>query len=173
MKWHLGIYTLIAPLLFTLTSCEQKKENLSPEEKTESHQTIEDEEDVRTQAQLYIEAINNRDLEKIANFWSPEAVYRNPITGELVQGREGIRREINKMFDQLKDVKVEFRIDTIRFPVEGKASEEGITVLTIPGKEPIHSDYKMIHVKKDGKWLILHVSQLDFGTLNPKTKEKK
>lgn len=171
MNWRIGVFSLLVPLFFTLTSCEQSKEKPTAEEEAEIKQNMADEAEVLNQGQLYVDAINSRDIDKIVKFWSPEAVYRNPITGDLVQGKDGIKTELTKIFDRLKDAKVEFKVETVRFPVEGKATEEGISILTLPGKEPIHSDYKIIHIKKDGKWLILHVSQLDFGMLKPQFEE--
>lgn len=171
MKWRIGTLSLLVPLLVTLTSCDQSKENEAQKGDVETQETNPDESEVRTQAQLYIEAINSGDIDRIIKFWSPEAVYQNPITGDLVQGKKEMREELAKIYEHLAGAKLEFRIDTIRFPVEGKASDEGIAILTFPGEEPIHSDYKMIHVKKDGKWLILHVSQLDFGMLDERPKK--
>jgi len=163
MKWLFAVSFFLIFALAALPSCENK--NGSSAQSSE-------EAEVRAQAQRYIDAINSGNVEAIAKFWSPEAVYKNPITGDLVQGREGIKAEFAKFYEQLKDAKVEFRIDSIRFPHEGKASEVGVAVLTLPGQEPIYSDYKMIHVKKNGKWMILHVSQLDFGMLQKKQQKE-
>ncbi len=167
MKRWLGIFIFVIPLF--LTSCDQDQR--TPEENAALEKQANEEKEIRAQIKLYIDAINQRDTDKIAEFWIPNAVYKNPITGELVQGREGIKRDFEKILNQLKDAKVEFKIERIRFPVDGKASEEGMSLLKIPGREPISSEYKMSHVKQDGKWLIMHVSQLDFGMLNNEPKK--
>lgn len=164
MRRSSKLFLLLAPLAITFASCEN---NGSPSaEKGGQLQEISDEQEIRNQIERYIDAINRRNLDEIPQFWSPKSVYRNPITGNLVQGREGIKTEFKNLFDQYKDFKVQFKAETIRFPVDGKAAEEGVSVLSIPGREPLTSKYKMIHVKQDGKWLIMHVSQLDFGMVN-------
>jgi uncharacterized protein (TIGR02246 family) len=169
MKWHNTLSLMVIIFTLGLFSCSQKKDEHQNEE---IGHTQEDEIQVRESAQLYIDAINSRDLDQIVKLWSSQAIYRNPITGDLVQGRDGIRKELIKVFDRLQEGKLEFRIQSIRFPVEGKASEEGISVLSMPGSEPIHSDYKMIHVRENGKWFILHVSQLDFGMLDQNSQQQ-
>ncbi len=167
MNGRRGLFLLIAPLAFTLASCQDKAESEKAEqERKEQMQQANDEQEIRKQIQRYIEAINQRKVDQIPEFWSPTSVYRNPVTGDLVQGRDGIKKEFQKVFDHFKDFKVQFNVETIRFPVDGKSSEEGTTVLTISGRDPIVSPYKMKHVKQDGKWLIMHVSQIDFGMVN-------
>ena len=147
--------------LFLTSSCDNHKE-----ENAESVLTPQMQENVtiiRSKIGEYINAINSQDIETVVNQWSDQAVYKNPFSGELVNGREGVRSEYQKLFSKLKDGKVSLDVKTIRFPIAEKAVEEGTATLMLPGQDPIESDYKMIYVNEDGNWLILHVSELGFG----------
>lgn len=153
------LFLTISPLLL-FTACEQSS---TDQEATIDPNYEEKVKELRKRILSYTEAINQQDIDKLISHWSDKAVYKNPFTGELSNGREGIKKEYRKIFKKIKGGKVDIRVDTIRFPIENKAVEEGIGILTIPGRDPLESDYKMIYVKENGEWLILHVSELGFG----------
>lgn len=118
---------------------------------------------IRQKVTDYTNAVNSQDIEAIVEQWSELAVYKNPETGQFTNGKEGIRNEFKKFFDKYKGAQVSVDVKTIRFPIEEKAVEEGVATLTMPGQEPVKSDYKMIYINENGDWKILHVSQLGFG----------
>lgn len=155
-----SIILAISTLLLT-TACdsqqdEQKETALTPE--MQENVAI-----IRAKVKEYVDAVNSKDIDTILNQWSDQAVYKNPFTGELANGREGIRKEFRKILDKIKDGQVSIDVKTVRFPIEEKAVEEGTATLTMPGQEPQTSDYKMIYINENGDWLILHVSELGFG----------
>ena len=159
MKKYLAIGASFALIASSLASCsqgDQKSQELS--EKQEA-----DKEEIILRIKDYVQAVNDRNVDKSADFWAEEAIYRNALTGELVEGREGIKKEYSKMFDLIKDAKVDLQIDTVRFPMDDKFVGEGVAWLSIPGRDKVESEYKMIMVKKDGQWYLLNVSELDFG----------
>lgn len=161
MNWHKTLQLFLVPFLFICASCDRKESSTN-----EGLQLPEEEAIIREQVQSYTDALNQRNLNALADHWSEEAIYRNQLTGTLVQGREEIKAEFQKIFDQLGDAKIDMEVESIRFPFEDKATEKGMARMTIPGEAPVESDYKMIYVKRNGKWLILNVSQLDLGILN-------
>ena len=163
MKWRKTLQLFLVPFLFVCTSCDRQESSTN-----EGLQLPEEEVVIRQQVQSYTDALNKRDINALADHWSEEAIYRNQLTGALVQGREEIKAEFRKIFDKLGDAKIEIEVEveSIRFPFEDKATEEGMARMTLPGEPPIENDYKMIYVKRNGKWLILNVSQLDLGVLN-------
>lgn len=155
-----SIILAISALLLT-TACDSQHEGNREQAITPEMQ--EKVEMIRGKVKEYVDAVNAKDIETILNQWSDQAVYKNPFTGELANGREGIRNEYRKILDQIKDGKVSIDVKTVRFPIDEKAVEEGTATLIIPGKDPQTSDYKMIYVKEGDDWLILHVSELGFG----------
>lgn len=144
------------------TSCERQTDSDGAKKAELQQQHLEGE--VRERIQDYINAINQRDLKKVTSQWSEEAVYRNPLSGNLVQGKSGIREEFEQIFDEWGDATIDIKIKSVRFPFEDKAVTEGLAQLVYKGKSPIISDYKITHIKRDGQWLILNVSSLDLET---------
>lgn len=165
MNRQRALLFFLIPFLGLLASCEREETPKNEEVKEAVIQQQKMEAEILQQIKSFVDAVNRRDIETLADHWSDEAIYRNPITGDLVQGKEEIKKEYRAIFEKLKDAKVEMKIDSIQFPFEDKAVEEGIARLILPGKDPIESDYKMIYVKRNGKWLILNVSRLDLGVL--------
>lgn len=151
-------FILISLLVFALFSCQSR-------DATE----VKEEAEVRRANQAYNTALNQKDVNALLDFWTTEAVYRNPVTGKLVQGKENIKQEYFILFDEMQNSKVEMSIESISFPFDDKAVVEGILHLQIPGEKPIDHDYTMIFVKRDGKWKILNVSEINLNLTVPTT----
>ncbi len=117
---------------------------------------------IRQKVAEYIVAVNSRNIDGVVKQWSDRAVYKDPMTGQLVNGKEGIRNEFKKLFEEYKGAQVSIDIKTIRFPVDEKAVEEGIITLTMPDQEAVKSNNKMIFINENGDWKILHANQLGF-----------
>lgn len=161
MLLRVNSFILAISTLLLTTACDSQKEEQN--EAAISPEMQENVAIIRGKVKEYVDAVNSKDIDTILNQWSDQAVYKNPFTGELANGREGIRKEFRKILDEIKDGEVSIDVKTVRFPIEEKAVEEGTATLIMPGKEPQTSDYKMIYVKENGDWLILHVSELGFG----------
>lgn len=140
----------LAFLMIVLFSCE-------------SHDSTDGnaEQEVRQTSDAYMKALNDKDINALLNFWADEAVYRNPVTGQLAQGKEKIKKEYAILFEEIKKAKVAYTIHSITFPFEDKAVEEGVLHVLIPGHEPINHDYTMIFVRRNGDWKILNISEID------------
>lgn len=160
MKRYLSFCLSIIAVAGALTSCSQ--ENKEPAKAAEQQA---DEKHAIERIKSYVQAFNDRDIDKLAEFWSDEAIYRNSLTGELAEGREGIKKEFTNIFANINDAKVDVRIDATRFPMEDKFVGEGVAWVVAPGDQPVESPYKVILIKKQGEWYILNVSQLDFSPL--------
>lgn len=161
MLCRLFSVSLALCVLFISSSCDTKDAGAKEAMITPEMQTKIDV--IREKIKTYVNAVNARDIDTVVNQWSERAVYKNPFTGELVSGRKGIRSEYEKIFDKSETAKVSVDIKTIRFPVEEKAVEEGTATISVPGKKPMESDFKMIYVYENGNWHILHVNKLGFG----------
>jgi uncharacterized protein (TIGR02246 family) len=109
----------------------------------------------------YTVAFNARDAKALAAHWSPEAVYVNPLTGSQVEGREAIVKEFTAILAELKDTKLAVDVESIRFISPGVAVENGVAKLISAKGEPDESSYTAIHVKRDGKWYLDRVTELD------------
>ena len=109
----------------------------------------------------YTAAFNARDAKSLAAHWSPEAVYINPLTGSQVEGREAITKEFGAILAELKDTKLAVDVESIRLISPGVAVENGVAKLISADGQPEGSSYTAIHVKRDGKWFLDRVTELD------------
>jgi len=152
MKWHLGvgIRLLLIPFILICTACYgQNPEN--------------EETAIRQQVKSYVEAFNRHDAGALVDYWTEDAIWRNPVTGSFMQGREAIKEEFTTLFDEKKDIKVALKIDSIDFLENNKALEKGTATITRPGEPSKESSYKVTYVKTNGEWLIQSVSEFDFA----------
>lgn len=118
-----------------------------------------DEAAIRQAVESYIKAFNSRDAEKMAAHWSPEGVYISRDTVERITGREALQREFQRVFEGAKDVKLQSDVHSIEFVSPNVALEQGEAVLTAPDAEPERTSYSVVHVRRDGKWLIDRITE--------------
>ena len=84
----------------------------------------------------YVDAFDKHDEKKLADFWSPEAVYVNHITGEQVVGRDEIAKQFAEMFKAAPDVKMTAITESIQFVSPNVAVERGNSTITMPRSKP-------------------------------------
>jgi uncharacterized protein (TIGR02246 family) len=113
-----------------------------------------DEAAIRKMAADYCEAFNRQDAKAVAAFWSPDAVYQNPVTGDEVTGREAIEQEMAAVFSETKDAKLEVSVESVEFVSPNVAVERGTARVLRPDAEPDETVYSAVHVKRDGTWLL-------------------
>ena len=120
-----------------------------------------DEATIRANAAKYVELYNRRDSKSMAAMWSPDAVYINDETGEKAVGPEAIAKQLDYEFAGAEDAKLSINIDSVDFVSPNVAVEKGTAEVTY-GKLPKEkSDYTAVHVKRDGKWLLDRVSEIE------------
>jgi uncharacterized protein (TIGR02246 family) len=120
-----------------------------------------DEAEVRKAVDSYVLAFNKGDGKALAALWSPEAVYTNPFSGEQVVGREAIEQQFTAIFSEAKGLKLEAKTDTVQFVSPNVAVEQGNAKVQRPGEDPAESKYTAVYIKRDGKWLLDRVTELD------------
>ncbi len=120
-----------------------------------------DEAAIRASGAAFMEAYKARDAKKLAALWSPEAVYIDPLNGEEIVGREAIEKEFEEAFADKQDVKLEVEGNSIDFVSPNVAIVRGMAHVIRPGEEPVDSEYTSVRVKRDGKWLLDRVSEVE------------
>jgi uncharacterized protein (TIGR02246 family) len=119
-----------------------------------------DEATIRKNAADYVTAYNNRDAKTLATFWSPDAVYVNPQTGDEAVGHDAIADQFAAILEKLGDAKLAVDVKSVVFLSPTVAMERGSArILNKSEKESKDSDYTAIHVKRDGKWLLDRVTE--------------
>ncbi|HEY2761249.1 MAG TPA: SgcJ/EcaC family oxidoreductase [Pirellulales bacterium] len=120
-----------------------------------------DEAAIRASGAAFIEAYNARDAKKLAELWTPEAVYIDPLTGEQSVGREEIEKAFTDAFADKQDTKLVVDSSSIDFVSPNVAIVRGSAHVIRPGEEPVDSEFTSVRVKRDGKWLIDRVSEVE------------
>ncbi|WP_425619045.1 SgcJ/EcaC family oxidoreductase [Anatilimnocola sp. NA78] len=120
-----------------------------------------DEAAIRQAVEEYVVAFNKGDAKALAAFWSPEAVYTQPDTGEQAVGREAIEKLFIATFAAAKGAKLEAATQSIKFVSPNVAIEQG-TARVLQGKGEVEeSEYSAVYVKRDGKWLLDRVTEVE------------
>src|SRR5436190_7125731 len=120
-----------------------------------------DEATIRANAAKYVESYNRRDSRTMASMWSPEAVYIDAETGEKAVGHDAIAKQLDHEFAGDEDAKLTIHIDSIDFVSPNVAVEKGTAQVTY-GKRPMEkSEYTAVHVRRDGKWLLDRVTEVE------------
>ncbi|HAY79288.1 MAG TPA: hypothetical protein DCY79_05715 [Planctomycetaceae bacterium] len=92
-------------------------------------QSVEPEATLRKLGEQYVAAFNQHDAQTIANFWSPNAVYINRLSGAQVTGREAIAAQFKALFASQPEAKLQVRVDSIQLVSPNVAVEKGVSTL--------------------------------------------
>lgn len=126
-----------------------------------------DEPQVREIGAAYVEAFNRGDAAALADFWSPDAVYTNRLTGEQVVGRAAIAEQFKTLFAAQKGLKLTVNVESIRFLSPNVAVENGTAKFTVGKDDADEVQYGAVYVKSDGKWLLDRVNDEAPDALTP------
>jgi uncharacterized protein (TIGR02246 family) len=116
-----------------------------------------DEAAIRKADEAYVAAFNKHDAKALADAWSPEAVYLNPVTGAQVVGRAAIAEQFATIFKEQPEVKLDLAVESIQFVSPNVAIEHG-TAKTLAKAGPDETEYSAVFVRRDGKWLLDRVT---------------
>jgi uncharacterized protein (TIGR02246 family) len=120
-----------------------------------------DEAAIRASGAAFVEAYNARDAKKLASLWTPEAIYIDPATGEQSVGRDEIEKVFADAFADQQDAKLVVDSASIEFVSPNVAVVRGSAHVVRQGEESSDSDFTSVRVKRDGKWLIDRVSEVE------------
>ncbi len=115
----------------------------------------------------YVAAFNASDAKALAEHWSPEGVYMSRPSGDQIVGREAIEKEFAALFDEVKGAKLEVSTESIEFVSPNVALEQGRATVLRPNDSPLESSYRVVYVRRDGKWLIDRVGEDEEAPARP------
>src|SRR5262249_9350923 len=102
----------------------------------------------------FVKAYNTKDAKAIAALFTPDGQIVDK-EGNAAEGREAIEKEFKEIFSEAPEKRSEVNIESLRFGGSDLAIEEGITKKAdAPGGPPEYDSYTVLHVKRDGKWLM-------------------
>ncbi|HTU23478.1 MAG TPA: SgcJ/EcaC family oxidoreductase [Gemmataceae bacterium] len=145
-------------LLFALMACVVAGPGVGQQSRGDAA----DKEAIAQSAEAFIEAFNKGDAKALAAFWTPDGDYTNQ-TGHLLKGREAIEKGFQDFFTENKGLTLRIESHSLRFVTAEVAIEDGTSfVLHSEGSPPSRARYTIVHVKKDGKWLLSSVRDAPF-----------
>jgi uncharacterized protein (TIGR02246 family) len=113
--------------------------------------------------EAFIEAFHKGDAKALAAFWTEDGDYTDQA-GRHMKGREAIEKAFEGFFAENKDLKLRINSTSLRFVTPDVAVEDGTTEVIPPdGGPPSRARYTIVHVQKDGKWLLSSVREAAFA----------
>ena len=116
---------------------------------------------IRGNIAAFSRAYQARDVKAIAALFAPEAKL---ITedNEIIEGREAIAQGFTDHFEEEPTTQMELTVGTIKLLNAELAVEAGTTKsIAAPDAAPEYGKYTVLHAKREGKWLMLLVRDME------------
>jgi uncharacterized protein (TIGR02246 family) len=114
-------------------------------------------------AQGFVEAFQKGDAKAVAEFWTADGDYTDQA-GKVYKGRDNIEKMFKGFFAENKGLKLRIDIAALKFVTADVAIEDGTTSVLVPdGGPPSRARYTIVHVKKEGKWLLSSVREAPYA----------
>ncbi|MFG0336319.1 MAG: YybH family protein [Maioricimonas sp. JB049] len=144
LSWSLCVAVLLCSIPRTGTAQDDVATDATSAEETAIHQA----------AIRFVELYNVGDADGIAELFAPDAEIMTR-SSDVVHGREAIRGSFAKMFARVPEAAISLKVNDLRFLTDDVAVERGVTTYYPDGETPtVESRYTVVHVRKDGTWLI-------------------
>jgi uncharacterized protein (TIGR02246 family) len=109
---------------------------------------------IQRNGEAFVDAFHKGDARALAAFWTPNGDYTDEF-GRHLKGREAIEKAFEQYFAENKGLKVRIESQSLRFVTPDVALEEGVTEVISPkGGPPSRDRYSIVHVKREGQWLL-------------------
>jgi uncharacterized protein (TIGR02246 family) len=111
----------------------------------------------------YVAAFKKGDSAGLAAFYTEDADQMDGQGNVRLFGRVAIEKQLKVYFSENEGSEVELRIDSVRSLAPGVVLESGEAIVTRRDGKVETTNYVAIHVKRDGKWLIAHLTESASG----------
>src|SRR5262249_36366682 len=113
-------------------------------------------------AEAFIEAFQKGDAKAVAALWTVDGDYTDQA-GKQLKGRDAIEKAFQALFAEHEGAKLHIDSHSLRFATPDVAIEDGVTAVIPPdGGAPSRARYSIVHVKKEGQWLLSSVRDAPF-----------
>jgi len=131
-----------------------KGEPAKPPAEPKEVKRTDDESAVRKATADFIRAVERGDAKAVAASWTEKGEYISD-DGTTIRGRPAIEAAYAKAFARNAKLRVEFTVESIRFPSKDTAIEEGFArSFNRKSENPTASRYSVLHVREGGRWLM-------------------
>ncbi len=153
-----GMGVLISPAVQSRSDSREQNKSSAPKGQEKAAQPAGshtgDEAAIRANVAAFVKAYNAGDAKAIAALFTPDGQVVNK-DGDASEGREAIAQVFAGLFADNPKKRIEVNVESIRFIGSDLAVEVGSTKETAaPGETPEYDRYTVLHVKRDGKWLM-------------------
>ncbi len=125
-----------------------------------------DEKAVRSTAAAFTSAFDKGDAKEIASLWTPDCEYIDE-TGRIFRGRDAIEKAYAAFFAANPGLKIVTSISSVRIIAGHSAIENGTAVVKkADGAVLSRGSYTAMHLKEQGKWLMVSVREHASPTLS-------
>jgi uncharacterized protein (TIGR02246 family) len=129
----------------------------SQESKTKPVAKADDLEGLRASAEKFEKFFNAGDAKAIAELFTEDAEAVDE-EGNLIEGRDDIEARFRELFEDFPEAQITVELTSLRKLTPEVAVEDGYSAMTRTPDEPgVRSPYTVVHVKRDGKWLMASV----------------
>ena len=116
---------------------------------------------IKGNIEAFSKAYQARDVKAIAALFVPEAKLVTE-DNEIIEGREAIAQVFANLFEEEPATKLEVNVGAIKLLSADLAVETGTTKsIAAPDATPEYGKYTVLHAKRDGKWLMLLVRDME------------
>lgn len=106
---------------------------------------------VRAAAAEFVKAFAAGDAKAVAAAWTDNGELHDE--GDILRGRAAIEAAYAEFFKAKPHARLEIDVQTVRFPSQDSAVEEGVMTLKLPGSDhPTTTWYSAFHVREGGRW---------------------
>lgn len=149
--------TILIMLSFALSGISDLRANVNSSSDTS-------EAEIRAQADAYVKAFDQQDVDKLASFWTKDAVYYNITTKDTIQGQDEIKAYFKDQFAAEGEETLNLKIHSVTIKEPGKATESGFVEINSTALPSSHSVFTADLVKENGSWLLKKVEEADIVT---------
>ena len=120
-----------------------------------------DETQIKNLTMAYSDAFNERNPDKLASLWAPDASYINLSDHETLQGRNEILNYFKEQLKDLSDSKLNITIESIKIDETGKAIEKGTAIIVFQNEPEKKSSFIAEWAYINDAWKLQKVLELD------------
>ncbi len=120
---------------------------------------------IDAQMKGFLKAFESGDAERVASFWTADGELIGD-DGHVYRGRAAIAKTYRELFGAKEKRQAEIQRDSLRFPSQDTAIEEGHFKVRTGKGEPTTSRYSVLHVREGGKWLMAVVREWPAQTVS-------
>jgi uncharacterized protein (TIGR02246 family) len=113
---------------------------------------------LQAQMERFLKAFERGDARQVASFWTSNGELIGD-DGSVHRGRSAIEQSYRAAFGTKEKRQAEIQQDSLRFPSQDTAIEEGYFKVRVGKGEPIANRYSILYVREGGQWLMALVRE--------------